>query len=186
MAFERVDLSRTSRRGYAPGRSIGIRALWLIVEALVLRNPLLPLYAIKRFALRLFGADIETGVLIKPGVRVKYPWRLSIGANSWIGEGAWLDNMEDVRIGSNVVVSQGAYICTGNHDWGDSGMPLTPSPVVVEDGVWIGAFARVAPGVRVREASVLVIGAVLLESTEPYQVYVGNPARNTTQRKVRS
>jgi putative colanic acid biosynthesis acetyltransferase WcaF len=162
-----------------------MRALWLVAEALVIVNPFVTSYRLKGALLRLFGARIGTGLIIKPGVHVKYPWRLHIGKNCWIGERAWLDNMEDVWLGDNVVISQGAYICTGNHDWSDPGMGLAPQPVVIEDGVWVGAFARVGPGRRLAAESVVALGAVLLADTDPGGIYVGNPAEFVRQRKIR-
>jgi putative colanic acid biosynthesis acetyltransferase WcaF len=180
-----VDLSLTSNRTYRPGRSFPVRALWLLVDVLVVRNPVVTSYGLKRSMLRMFGAQIAPNVIIKPGVQVKYPWRLRVGENSWLGERCWIDNMEDITIGANAVISQGAYLCTGNHDWSDPGMGLAPEPIVVEDGAWVGAFARVAPGRTVARESVLVLGAVLLHETEPRGVYAGNPATLIRWREVR-
>jgi putative colanic acid biosynthesis acetyltransferase WcaF len=180
-----VDLTGTSNRNYHPGRSYMTRAVWLIVAALLFRNSVITSYRLKRGVLRLFGARIGSDVLIKPEVHIKYPWRLRTGDNCWIGERAWIDNMEDVWLGDNVVVSQGAYVCTGNHDWSDPGMGLTPRPVFIEDGVWVGAFARVGPGRRVAEESVLALGSVLLSDTERRGVYRGNPAQLVRRRTVR-
>jgi putative colanic acid biosynthesis acetyltransferase WcaF len=181
----RVDLALTSNRDYVPGRGYLVRALWLVVEALVLLNPLVTSYRLKRSTLRLFGARVGNAVLIKPGVHIKYPWRLTIGENCWLGERCWIDNMEDVVLGNNVVVSQGAYLCTGNHDWSDPGMGLTPLPITMEDGVWVGAFSRIAPGRVVRHGTVVALGSVLLEDTEPNGIYAGNPARRVGQRQIR-
>jgi putative colanic acid biosynthesis acetyltransferase WcaF len=181
----KVDLSLTSNREYRAGRGFLVRALWLITEALVFANPIVTSYGVKRVVLGVFGARVGRNLIIKPGVRVKYPWRLRLGENCWVGERAWIDNMEDVWIGNNVVISQGAYICTGNHDWSDPGMGLTPQPVTIEDGAWVGAFARVAPGRRIAEESILVLGAVALEDTEPRGIYAGNPASLIRHRTIR-
>jgi putative colanic acid biosynthesis acetyltransferase WcaF len=181
----KVDLSLTTNRDYVPRQRFVVRALWLFVEGLVLVNPVVTSYRLKRTALRIFGARIGANVIIKPGVHVKYPWRLRVGANCWLGERCWIDNMEDVTVGDNVVISQGAYLCTGNHDWSDPGMGLSPQPIVVEDGAWIGAFARVAPGRRIAEESILVIGAVSLSDTEPRGIYAGNPAELVRWRTIR-
>lgn len=181
-----VDLSLTSNRDYVPGRPFVFRALWLLVEALLFGNPVVTSYRFKRGLLRVFGAEIGPDVIIKPGVHVKYPWRLRIGGNCWLGERVWLDNMEDIILGDNVVVSQGAYLCTGNHDWADPGMGLRPSSIEVEAGAWIGAFARVAPGSRIGRQSVLMLGAVALSATEPGVIYAGNPAVPIGRRHVRT
>ena len=162
-----------------------VRAVWLIVEALILLNPVVVSYRLKAAVLRLFGATIGEGLLIKPGVHVKYPWRLRIGDNCWLGERAWIDNMEDVTLGSDVVISQGAYLCTGNHDWSDPVMPLAPEPIHVEDGAWVGAFARIGPGTRVGAGSVVALGGVVLSDTEAWGVYRGNPAERVGTRTLR-
>jgi len=162
-----------------------VRAVWLIVEALILLNPVVVSYRFKTAVLRLFGATIGEGLLIKPGVHVKYPWRLRIGDNCWLGERAWIDNMEDVTLGSDVVVSQGAYLCTGNHDWSDPVMPLMPLPIRVEEGAWIGAFAQVAPGTTIGAGSVVALGGVVFGDTEPWGIYRGNPAERIGMRALR-
>lgn len=181
-----VDLSLTDNRGHQPRRAFAIRALWLIVESLTLLNPIVTSYSFKRWLLRRFGASIGRDVIIKPNVHVKFPWELEIGDNCWIGERSWIDNMVPVRLGDNVVVSQGAYLCTGNHDWADPGMGLVVAPITVQDGAWIGAFSRIAPGVTVGRQSVITLGSVLLHNAEPNGVYRGHPAALVTRREVRS
>jgi putative colanic acid biosynthesis acetyltransferase WcaF len=180
----RVDLSLTSNRDYEPGRSLIFRALWLWIEALTLLNPLLTSYPFKRWLLRRFGAEIGPNVIIKPSVHIKHPWRLRIGENAWIGERSWIDNLGPVEIGANVCISQGAYLCTGNHDWTDPGMGLVASPIVIEPGAWVGAFARVGPGVTVGEQAVLTLGSVLAEDAEPNGIYRGNPAERVGTRRL--
>jgi putative colanic acid biosynthesis acetyltransferase WcaF len=180
-----VDLSRTSRRDYHPGRPYPIRALWLIVEALILLNPFLTPYSLKCWILRRFGAKVGHGVLIKPNVHVKFPWHLEIGDNVWIGERAWIDNFVSVRIEPNACISQGAYLCTGNHDWADPGMGLRVKPITVEQGAWVGAFARVAPGVTVGVNAIVTLGSVLLKDAQPNGIYTGNPAARVGTRTIR-
>jgi putative colanic acid biosynthesis acetyltransferase WcaF len=52
-------------------------------------------------------------------VRVKKPWLLDIGEHSLFGEDAWIDNLTTVTIGIHACITQGAYLCTGEHDWSD-------------------------------------------------------------------
>ncbi len=152
---------------------------------MTLLNPVFVSYRLKAAVLRAFGARIGNGVVIKPNVHIKYPWRLSIGDYSWIGERSWIDNLANVRIGSNVCVSQGAYLCTGNHDWTDPHMVLMVKEIAVEDGSWIGAFARIAPGVTVGSQSVVTLGSVLLRDADPSGIYAGNPAVRIGNRILR-
>lgn len=180
-----VDLSRSSTAGFDPGRSFPTRALWVILEALVLLNPAVTSYGLKRWLLRRFGARIGKGVVIKPGVHVKYPWRLSVGDHSWLGERCWIDNFVEVSIGSNACISQGAYLCTGNHDWSDPAMTRFVRPVTVGDGAWVGAFTRVAPGVTVGANAVVTLGSVLLNDAGADAIYSGNPAVRVRERTLR-
>lgn len=179
-----VDLSYSSVGDYSPGRSRLVRALWICVEAAILLNPLFTPYGPKRQVLRLFGARLGRRVVIKPGVHIKHPWRLKVGANSWLGERVWIDNLVDVSIGANVCISQGAYLCTGNHNWSDASMPLIASPITIRDGAWIGAFARVGPGVEIAPDSVVTLGSVVVRSTDKGLIYGGNPATPVRVRNI--
>ena len=126
--------------------------------------------------LRMFGAQIGAGVVVKPRVRVTFPWRLSVGKDSWIGEGVWIDNLTDVNIGRDCCLSQGAYLCTGSHDWSVETFDLLLGPIVVEDGAWIGAFAKISPNVVIERDVVVALGSVLTSSASAGKVYSGNPA----------
>ncbi len=181
----KVNLRRTSNRGYEPGRPLAYRALWLLVEAAVMLNPAVTSYGLKRWVLRAFGARVGSRVIVKPAVHVKYPWRLTIGDDAWIGERAWIDNFVSVHIGANACISQGAYLCTGNHDWSDPGMGLVVRPITIGDGAWVGAFAKIAPGVTVGEEAVVTLGSVLLGDAQPRTVYTGNPAASVRRRSIR-
>jgi putative colanic acid biosynthesis acetyltransferase WcaF len=148
----------------------------------VLFNSWLPGSAWRVGILRLFGASIGRGVVIKPHVRVKFPWKLKIGDHSWIGESVWIDNLAEVAIGSNCCISQGAYLCTGSHRWDRESFDLEDRPIVIHDQCWVGAMARVAPGVTMGQGSVLTLGAVAVASVSPWQICSGNPAESVKPR----
>lgn len=132
--------------------------------------------------LRLFGARIGNGVVFKPRILIKFPWKLAIGDNTWVGEGVWLDNVDQITIGSDCCLSQGVYVCTGNHDWSKETFDLVIQPVTVNDGAWLGAFARIGPGVTIGEDAVVAMGAVALEDVAENTVVQGNPASVLRQR----
>lgn len=118
-------------------------------------------------------------------MRVKYPWLLEIGDDTWIGEDVWLDNLALIRIGSNVCISQGAYLCTGNHDWTDPAFGLMVRPITISDGAWIGAKAILGPGVQVAEGAVAAAGSVVTGDLAAYTIHAGNPAVPVKTRKIR-
>src|SRR5687768_484305 len=113
----RVDLSNFNNDWYSPGASGIKRSIWFVVNAIFFINPLLPFSRLKTTLLRIFGSKIGRGVVIKPNVNIKYPWNLTIGNYAWIGEKVWIDNLAHIYIGNNVVLSQGAMLLTGSHDY---------------------------------------------------------------------
>lgn len=152
------------------------RFLWYFVNALVIKNHLNPISGIRVKALRLFGAKIGRGVVIKPGVNVKYPWLLTVGDYSWIGEDVWIDNLAEVSIGSNCCLSQGAMLLCGNHNYRLPTFDLMVKPIIVEDGAWVGAKSVVCPGVTVGRDSILTVGSMATSNLEAGKIYQGIPA----------
>jgi putative colanic acid biosynthesis acetyltransferase WcaF len=185
MSNHEVDLSSFEIGDYECGASLLVRSIWFFVGLPVLRCSVLPLSNVRRVLLRLFGAKIGQSVTIRPGVRVKNPWRLTVGDFSMIGEDVWIDNLEDVWLGDHVCVSQGAYLCTGNHDWASPSFRYRLAPIHVDRGAWIGARALISPGVRVSEHCVIAAGSVLTKDTESFGIYSGNPATRVNTRTFR-
>lgn len=179
----KTDLSKFTTGDYKAGPKWKV-GLWFLLNYLII-NSFLPFpYLLKVKILRLFGAKIGRGLVIKNKVRIKYPWKLSIGDNCWIGEDVWIDNLDNVTIGSNVCISQGAMLLTGNHDYTISSFPYRLGPIDLKDGVWIGAKSVVCPGVTCNSHSILTVNSVATKSLEPLMIYSGNPAINVRQRKM--
>lgn len=157
---------------------------WYIISLFFFQNSLLIPTSLKSKLLRLFGATIGKNVNFKPSIQIKYPWKLSIGDNSWIGEDVWIDNLEPVVIGENCCLSQGAMILTGSHDPMKSTFDYIGLPVTLQDGVWIGAKAVVSLGVVCGSHSLLSVGSVVEKDMEPYVIYKGNPAMPVLIRNI--
>ncbi len=179
------DLSRYDNSWYKPGRGLIVSALWFFVGLPLFRCKINPSSAFRRVLLRAFGAQIGRSVEIKPGVQVKYPWHLSVGDFSWLGENVWIDNLTTVTIGSNVCLSQGAYLCTGNHDWADPAFGLMVKPIEIANGGWIGAKAVISPGTEVGECAIAAAGSVVTKSIPPFEIHAGNPAQFVRRRVFR-
>lgn len=179
-----VQLDRYSVGSYTPGAPYWKQLLWYFVGSPLVESEWLPASAIKVWLLRQFGAQIGRGVRIKPGVRVKFPWRLTVGDFVWIGESVWLDNVAPITIHSHVCLSQGVYLCTGNHDWSQPHFDLKPGAIAIETGSWIAAKAIVGPGVTVGQGAVLTLGSVAVRSLEPMTIHTGNPAQPVKPRAI--
>lgn len=177
-----VDLSRFDNSWYNPGRSRWTQAGWFFLGAPLFECRLNPLSSVRRVLLRMFGATVGVGVVIKPGARVKYPWLLTVGDHAWIGEDCWIDNLARVDIGPNACISQRAYLCTGNHDWTDPAFGLIVRPIRVGAGAWVGACSVVCPGTELEEGAVAAAGSVVSGTLMRYSIYAGNPAQRMRER----
>lgn len=143
-----LDLARFPPPDVPGNRSAAWRLAWYVLNALFFQSAILALLPgrVKATVLRAFGAKVGRGLVCKPRVTIKYPWFLELGDHVWLGEGCWIDNHCLVRIGSNVCISQGAYLFTGNHNWKKSTFDYFGQPITIGDGAWITAFQKVKPG----------------------------------------
>ncbi len=174
--MSQVRLRDYDKSWYRPGRSKLWQIAWFVIGAPVVRCSILPSSSVRVHILRAFGAQVGSRVVIKPGVRIKYPWHLYVGDDVWLGESCWIDNLTTVRIGNDVCISQGAYLCTGNHNWSDPAFRLQTGPIELADGSWVGAKAFLSPGVVVAEGGVAAAGSVITKSIGAYEIHAGNPA----------
>ena len=172
---QRLDLYRLPQ-DFNPGAPWLLQSLWFCFGAPLLSMRNLPGSAWRVSLLRRFGAQIADGCRLKPGLRVKYPWRLCVGFGCWLGEDVWIDNLAEVWIGDQVCLSQGVYLCTGNHDFRDPAFTLRCSPILIESGAWIGAQARLSPGVCVGADAVVTLGSVVHKPVPAAVVVAGHPA----------
>ena len=161
--------------GLSRGKSAPVEALWYILKCTIFMSAIPWPSALKVRLLQLFGASVGQGVVIKPRVNIHLPWKLNVGDYCWIGEGAWILNLEPVTIGAQCCISQNVFLCTGNHDFRDVAMPYRNAPIVIEDGAWIAAQCFVGPGVTVGSEAVVLAGSVVLKSLEGGAVYQGSP-----------
>lgn len=160
------------------------QVLWYLTNVIFFRNPLNILSSSKVFLLKIFGAELGKGVVIKPAVNIKFPWKLKVGEFSWIGEGVWIDNLSEVRIGSSVTLSQGAMLLTGSHDHTKTSFDYQSFPITLEDGVWIGSKAVVFGNVTCGTHSILGINSVAESDLKPYTIYKGNPSVPVLERVI--
>lgn len=180
------DLSKYDNSWYKPGANKVIVILWYFINSIFFNSSFFPFSSLKVFLLRIFGAKIGHNVIIKPAVNIKYPWKLTIMDNSWIGENVWVDNLGEVVIGNNCCISQGALLLCGNHNYKKKHFDLTVGDILLEDGVWIGAKSVVCPGITCKSHSILSVNSVATSSLEPFSIYQGNPAHFVRKREVRN
>ena len=171
---------------YRGGLDAGVSAWLRFATWYCLGRPLvssaLPGSFWRRWLLRLYGARLGIGGCIKPGVRITKPWNLVLGNYCWLGEDLWIDNLAPVQIGDHVCLSQGVYLCTGNHDYRRFTFDLRLGEITIESQAWIAAKAVLAPGTHVGEAAVVGLGAVVNGVIPAGSIVRGNPAVVVGQR----
>jgi len=141
------------------GASRARQFLWYLVNIIFFKNPFNILSSTKVSLLKAFGAKVGKGVLIKPSVNIKYPWKLIIGNDCWLGEEVWIDNLSMVTMGNSVTLSQGAMLLTGSHDHTKEKFDFLSYPIVG-------------------------INSVAEKKMEPYIIYKGNPAIPVLERTI--
>jgi putative colanic acid biosynthesis acetyltransferase WcaF len=179
----RPRLEKYENQNFDRGAPAWKEALWIVVQALLVTSPIPGSYH-RCFLLRLFGASIAAGVVIKPGVRVKFPWFLKVGKHSWLGENCWIDNLARVSIAQNCCLSQGTYLGTGNHDWTSGGFELQLNPINLHDYSWLAAQSRVGPGVTIGEGAVLSFASMATGDLAPWTIYSGVPCQFVKKREM--
>ena len=159
------------------GRSPYLVQLWWLVQAILINPSPQFMYGWRRFLLRLFGAKIGSNVIIRPSVKVTYPWKLTVGNYSWIGDEVVLYTLGEIVIGENSVISQRSYLCTGSHNYTKRTFDIYAKKITIGNEVWISADVFIAPGVSIGDGAVIGARSTVLEDMPGGMVCYGSPAR---------
>lgn len=159
------------------GKSGWYVQLWWIVQSVLFRTSPQFMYGWRRFLLRLFGAKIGKNVILRPTMRTQFPWKVSIGDHSWIGDDVVLYSLGEIHIGKNVVISQKSYLCTGNHDYTDPTFPIYAEPIHIKNQCWLATDVYVAPGVTVGTGTVVGARSSVFKNLPPGKLCIGCPAK---------
>lgn len=164
------------------GKSKIIVQIWWIVQSTLFRLSPQLMYGWRRFLLRLFGANIGNNVLIRSTAKILYPWKLTIGDWSWIGNDVTLYNMANINIGENCVISQKSYLCTSSHDHTKSSFDIFAKAIEIKDKVWVAADVFIAPGVTIGGGTVVGFRSTVNKDLPPNMICYGNPAKSIKSR----
>lgn len=168
-----------------PGASCLVQFFWFCIGAPLLSTRWLPGSYWRVLLLITFGATIRAHCRIKPGLRVKFPWNLQVGSACWLGEDVWVDNLAMTTIGDRVCISQGSYLCTGNHDYRSDTFDLRLGPISIESDSWVAAKVVIAPGTVIGSGSVIGLGSVVSGRVPSGVIMSGNPAVIVGERRLR-
>jgi putative colanic acid biosynthesis acetyltransferase WcaF len=170
------DLKRFKLPPNFRGRPALTVQLWWLVQATLFRCSPQVLYGFRRWLLRCFGARIGKGVVIRPTATITYPWKVTIGDYSWIGDDVVIYSFAPITIGNNVVVSQKTYLCAGSHDFRSQAFDITSSPITIRDTAWVATDVFVAPGVTIGAGAVVGARSSVFADLPDMMICVGSPA----------
>jgi putative colanic acid biosynthesis acetyltransferase WcaF len=179
-----LDIAANRRTRKTSRAELARRVLWGGGQILFRLSPR-PCFGWRRFVLRCFGAKLGAHVHTYATTRIHFPWNLTVGDWSAIGEHAFIYNWGPVTLGEKVTISHQAQLCAGTHDYTQPDLPLLKPPLVVESQAWICANAFVGPGVTVGEGAIVGACAVVTKNVEPWAIVAGNPAKVIKQRVLR-
>ena len=170
-----VNLRNYKSSNYNRGKSKWLVMIWWLLQAIAFPLSLHNFNNFRCWLLRLFGAKIGHGVVIRPTARFTYPWKISIGNYSWIGDNVVLYSIDRIAIGSHTVISQKSYLCTASHDFCDPSFPTTTSPIRIGNGAWIATDCFIAPGVTIGANAVIGARSSVFRDIPQQQVAWGSP-----------
>ena len=177
-----MRLDKYIKENYSPGAGIIKQLLWFLIGSPLVRCSIIPSSFLRSLILKIFGAKISKGAVLKPGLQIKFPWRLSLGEHVWLGENVWIDNLAEVKIDSHTCISQGVYFCTGNHDWSSPSFDLKTNSIEIASHVWIAAKVNIGPDVKIAEGAVVTLGSTVQSDLEAWKIYSGIPAKFVAER----
>ncbi|MDH4182588.1 MAG: WcaF family extracellular polysaccharide biosynthesis acetyltransferase [Nitrospinota bacterium] len=171
------DLSKFKQRPGSSGRSRLTGFLWRLVRPTIFALSTRNMHQWRCFLLRLFGATVGLNVVIRPSVKIFYPWRVNIGNNVWIGDDVDLYSLDEIVIGNNTVISQRCFLCTAGHDYRDPSFLTYTAKIVIEDEVWVAAEVLIGPGVTIGRGAVIGARSSVWSNMPMEMLCFGSPAK---------
>lgn len=162
------------------------RVVWNVVYICFFRFTPKPLHAWRAFLLRLFGAQVGKGVHVYPKVTIWAPWNLDLKDECGIANHVTLYSQGKISIGKRAVISQGAHLVAGTHDYTKLGFPLYTKPITIGDYVWIAADSFIHPGVTIGEGAVIGARSVVTKNMPSWMVCSGHPCKPIKERYLES
>ena len=160
-------------KNWSRGKNLFYEVIWIVFFKPMI-SCTLPGTFWRKYILILFGAKLGKYIRFNPGLKIKMPWRLSVGDYSWIGEDVWIDNISNVKIGDNVCISQGVYFCTGNHDFKKISFNLICKSIIIDSESWIGSKVIIGPGNKIGRGSVIKMGSIITKDIPPQSIFTEN------------
>jgi putative colanic acid biosynthesis acetyltransferase WcaF len=162
--------------------------IWRLVNKTIFRiiPPYTPVFKrTKVLLLKIFGAKIAWTATIHSTSNIEYPWNLTMGHLSSLGEKSWIYAMDSIMIGEKTCIGKDVYLITGSHSITSSTFDLVTKPIIIGNNVWIATGVYILPGIHIRNNVVIAAGSVVIKDVEANNVVGGNPAKFIKKREIK-
>lgn len=162
--------------------------LWSTINATLFRwSPRFtkPCKLFRVWLVRLFGAKVDWTCNLHPKCKIEYPWNLTMGAYSSLGERTWAYAMAPILIGEKCCIGNDVYLLTGSHDVDSKNFILVTRPIIIQSCTWIATGAYILPGVTLEEGSVISAKSLVSKEVIAWTVVGGNPAKFIKKRIIK-
>jgi putative colanic acid biosynthesis acetyltransferase WcaF len=176
---ESIDIITGSNARFQPTFTLGNRMrrlIWKSVWALFGRSSPVFMHRWRAWLLRVFGAQIHKTAHVYPTAEIWAPWNLSLSCRTCLGPGVKCYNVDKVYLAPRATVSQGSHLCTASRDYGSEKFSIITGAITIGTDAWVAAECFIGPNVNIGEGAVLGARAVVLRSTQPFVLMIGNPA----------
>ena len=132
---------------------------------------------IKARGLRAWGVHCAPHVYLARGFQLAMPRGapVSIGRETFIGRGAYLDNHAPITIGEGCLLGPFLRVLTATHD--PDTYTLRTAAVEIGPFCWLGAGVTILPGVRIGKGCIIGAGSLVTKDIPPFSVAYGVPCR---------
>lgn len=159
--------------------------IFLDFELMLLRHAgHIPIHTVRIFLYRLAGITIGRGSKIHMWCNFYFPKNINIGQDTIIGDHAFLDGRETLKIGNHVAIASQVLIYNSQHDIDSEDFKPVSGQVTIEDHTFIGPRVIILPGVTIGRGAIVASGAVVTRNVDPFTVVGGIPAKFIRHRKL--
>ena len=136
-----------------------------------------PLHTVRILIYKLDGVKIGKKVHIHMGTQFFNPKKVEIGEGTIIGQNAFLDGRDTLKIGKHVDIASDVLIYNSEHDINSDDFRPIHAPVEIGDYAFIGPRVIILPGVKISKGAVIGAGAVVTKDIGQFEIAGGVPAK---------
>lgn len=157
-------------------KSILLQSKFLLVAFLNITKDFFP-YPLRNLYLLIFGIKVHGTSSIHRQCRFFHIGKFSLGKNSTVNFGCYLDNRRGIKIGDNTAIAHNVKIYTLGHNIDSSTFETKGASVVIGNNVFVFSNTMIMPGVTIDDGAVILPGSIVTKNVGKFEVWGGVPAK---------